>query len=98
MEFRMKRTLSRADIQQLHTLGLMKDKGILTPEEFASEKSFVLNQVTRLNDRRQAPSRLAMWVLGGVAGCLLVIAAVGIMPGGSVAHQQPNPEKISAQH
>jgi hypothetical protein len=38
----MNRKLSRSDIRQLHQLGAMKDRGILTADEFAEQKLLFL--------------------------------------------------------
>ena len=88
----MKQKLSRADIQQLHQLGSMKEKGILTQEEFTTEKGMLLDQDGR---KAQRPSIWIPWLAGAVAVLLLIIAIVGLSSAPS-AHKGSKP--VTSEH
>jgi hypothetical protein len=83
----MKRKLSRDDIRHLHQLGMMKDKGILTAEEFSEQKGIVLNPV--IHRASQPPTsekpRWATWAITAIVALMVGLAAVGMQPGGSAA-------------
>lgn len=79
----MKRKLSRGDIQQLHALGAMKERGILSQDEFAAQKGLLLE---RENDASK-PGHPLFWVGGAAAVLVLIAAAFGSAYGGSAAHE-----------
>ena len=77
----MKRMLSRGNIQQLHELGLMKDKGILTADEFAALKVELLE-----NHRRGGTRGPVVWIAATAVAVALVIAAFDTTSGSLAAH------------
>ena len=77
----MKGKLSRADVQQLHELGAMKNKGILTAEEFATLKIALLE-----DHRTRQMRRPAVWFVAAGVALVLIVAAVDTSSGGSAAH------------
>lgn len=89
----MTRRISRADIQHLHQLGQMKEKGILTAEEFADQKAVVLAPPlvhARLSGRSPA-ARLTLWATGAVAALILFGATFGVLTDRSTAGQMRSP-------
>lgn len=83
----MKRKLSRSDIAQLHELGVMKEKGILTQDEFTAQKTGVLSG----DPGRASPGRLPLWLAGVAAVLLIIVAVVGSSSGRSAAHELGTP-------
>jgi hypothetical protein len=77
----MNRKLSRADINQLHQLGSMKEKGILTADEFAALKSALFDE-----GRGGGSRRPALWFAGAAAVLLIIAAVADTSSGGSAAH------------
>jgi hypothetical protein len=77
----MIKKLSRADISHLHQLGQMKEKGILTSEEFAALK------VSMFEGSHPARSaRPAFWFAGAALALVLIAAVADTSSGGSEAH------------
>ena len=76
--------LSRGQIRQLHELASMKEKGVLTADEFSRHKSLVLERNT---GAPPPPRSRAPWLLAAVAALAMVGAAIVITSGGSAAHQ-----------
>lgn len=89
----MKRKLSRTDISQLHALGAMKDKGILSQDEFAAQKGMLLERT----EKPETTGRPLIWVGGAAAVLVLVAAAFGSAYGGSAAHQIDKAASTSQQ-
>lgn len=89
----MKRKLSRGDIQQLHALGAMKDKGILNQDEFAAQKGLLLECA----ENPAKPGRPLIWLAGAAAVLVLIAAAFGSAYGGSAAHEVGK-AALSSQH
>jgi hypothetical protein len=85
----MTRKISRADIQHLHDLGKMKDRGILTAEEFADQKAIVLSQDEREQQRSVpfATGRLTFWTSALAAALIIVAVTLGVFGDRSAAHQ-----------
>ena len=71
MEAIMRGKLSQRDITQLHALGDMKNRGILTAEEFQAEKNLLLHS------KEVAPNRWVPWILGTALAFVLVLAIIG---------------------
>lgn len=80
----MRRRLSRTDIAQLHELGAMRERGILTPEEFTAQKGFVLDG--EAGKKQERPGNMTMWIVGAIAILLIIVVVIGSASGGSAAH------------
>jgi hypothetical protein len=88
--------LSRRDIHQLHSLGAMRDKGILTADEFAKQKSLLLNVDANTRPRAvRMPRRLAVWTAGVAAGLLALTALISMPSGKSAARETGGPAAAS---
>jgi hypothetical protein len=84
----MTRKISRADIQHLHELGKMKDRGILTADEFADQKAIVLSR--EREQQRSGPfatGRLTFWTSALAAALIIVAVTLGVFGDRSAAHQ-----------
>lgn len=81
----MRRRLSRTDIAQLHELGAMRERGILTPEEFAAQKGFVLDG--ERGKKQERSGHMTIWVVAAIAILLIIVVAIGSASGGSAAHE-----------
>jgi len=89
----MKRHLSRADMNHLHQLGALKERGILTPEEFTAEKTMLLNRedpASTPTARRPSLTR-PVWVASALALLIFAVAIVGISSRGSTARTLDSP-------
>ena len=77
----MIKKLSRADISHLHQLGQMREKGILTAEEFAALK---IGMFERSGAARSA--RPALWFAGAALVLVIIAAVADTSSGRSAAH------------
>ena len=70
------RKISNADVRQLQKLAWMKERGILTQDEFAQQKAHLLNspEETRPPVRLFGSPRLVAWVVGAAAVLTVAVA------------------------
>lgn len=61
----------------------MKERGILSQDEFAAQKGLLLEAV----DNSASSGRPLFWLGGAAAVLVLIAAALGSAYGGSAAHQ-----------
>jgi hypothetical protein len=92
----MQGKLSRGQIRHLHELASMKDKGVLTAEEFNCHKALVLESSTQ-RTAPQSSRRVAPWLLAAVAALIITGVAIVGTSGGSTAQRLVAPGSAQQQ-
>jgi hypothetical protein len=92
----MQGQLSRGEIRHLHVLAALKDKGVLTDEEFKRHKALVLESSTQRTAAK--PSRsVAPWLVAAVAALIITGVAIVVTSGGSMAQRLGTPAPAEQQ-